>query len=79
MNLMKTEEMKEKKQKKIKGVHFQNCSYPSSEVLNSGKLDFKLMLRHSTFTKMVQFITHQILTFVNIDENMRNKRKIEEN
>ena len=45
---------------KIKGVHFQNYSYLSSKVPNSAKPDFKLMLRHSMFTKMIQFIAHQI-------------------
>ena len=36
------------------------------------KPGFKLMLWHGMFTKMIQFITHQIKFLMNIDENMRN-------
>ena len=57
--LMKTEEMNENCGK-IEGVYFQNYSYLSSEVPNSAKPDFKSMHRHNVFTKMIQFITHQI-------------------
>ena len=57
---------------KIKGVHFQYYSYLSSEVPNSAKPDFKLMLRHSMSTKMIKSIRHQIYILVNSDENMRN-------
>ena len=46
---------------------------------NSDKPGFKLMLSHSMLTKMIQFITRQIQFLMNIDENMRNKRKIQEN
>ena len=45
---------------KIKGVHFQNYSYLSSSVPNSAKPDFESMHRHNMFTKVIQFITHQI-------------------
>ena len=58
---MKTEEINEKL-RKIKGAHFKNYSYLSCLVLNSAKPDFKLMPRHSMFTKMIQFITHQIIS-----------------
>ena len=61
-----------KKCGKIKGGHFQNYSYLSSEVPNSAKPDLKSMHRHNMFTKMIQFITHQIKILMNIDENMRN-------
>ena len=42
--------------RKIKGVHFQKYSYLSCLVSNSAKPDFKLMLKHSMCTKMIQFI-----------------------
>ena len=51
--------MKEKL-RKIKGVHFQNYSYLSSQVPNSAKPDFKSMHGHDMFIKMIQYITHQI-------------------
>ena len=56
--------------RKIKGVHLKNTHI--SVVKCPAKPDFKLMLRHSMFTKMIQFIADQMQTLMNIDENVRN-------
>ena len=59
--LIKTEEMNEKMRKNKKS----SGALPKlliSQLLNAllRQSDFKLMLRHRLFTKMISFITHQI-------------------
>ena len=59
--LMKTEETNEKNAEKSRG-RTPKITHNSVvlKVPYSAKPDFKLMLRHSIFTQMIQFIIHQI-------------------